>query len=43
LSTLTPVDGDYTTLRVNSTGALHVTGGGGGTEYTLGADLYTEV
>ena len=33
LTTLTPVDGDYTTLRVNSTGALHVTGGGGGTEY----------
>lgn len=34
LTTLTPVDGDYTNLRVNSTGALHVTGGGGGTEYT---------
>jgi hypothetical protein len=34
LTTLTPVDGDYTFLRVNSTGALHVTGGGGGTEYT---------
>lgn len=33
LTTLTPVDGDYTQLRVNSTGALHVTGGGGGTEY----------
>ena len=33
LTTLTPVDGDYTPLRVNSTGALHVTGGGGGTEY----------
>ena len=34
LTTLTPVDGDYTNLRVSSTGALHVTGGGGGTEYT---------
>jgi len=34
LTTLTPADGDYTQLRVNSTGALHVTGGGGGTEYT---------
>ncbi len=36
LTTLTPVDGDYVSLRVNSTGALHVTGGGGGTEYTEG-------
>jgi len=26
LTTLTPVDGDYVRLRVNSTGALHVTG-----------------
>ena len=34
LTTLTEVDGDATALRVNSTGALHVTGGGGGTEYT---------
>ena len=34
LTTLTPVDGDYTNLRVSSVGALHVTGGGGGTEYT---------
>ena len=34
LTTLTPADGDYTQLRVGSTGALHVTGGGGGTEYT---------
>jgi len=34
LSTLTEADGDYSTLRVSSTGALHVTGGGGGTEYT---------
>jgi len=33
LTTLTPVDGDYVPLRVNSTGSLHVTGGGGGTEY----------
>ena len=37
LSTLTPVDGDYVGLRVSSTGALHVTGGGGGTEYTVDA------
>lgn len=34
LTTLTPGDGDYVPLRVSSTGALHVTGGGGGTEYT---------
>lgn len=34
LTTLTPADGDYVGLRVGSTGALHVTGGGGGTEYT---------
>jgi len=34
LTTLTPIDGDYVPLRVSSTGALHVTGGGGGTEYT---------
>lgn len=34
LTTLTEVDGDATVLRVSSTGALHVTGGGGGTEYT---------
>lgn len=34
LTTLTPADGDYTQLRVSSTGALHVTGGGGGTQYT---------
>lgn len=34
LSTLTAVDGDVVPLRVSSTGALHVTGGGGGTEYT---------
>jgi hypothetical protein len=33
LATLTPADGDYTHLRVNSTGALHVTGAGGGTQY----------
>lgn len=37
LTTLTPADGDYTTLRVSSTGALHVTGGGGGTEYVVDA------
>jgi len=33
LTTLTPADGDYVPLRVNSTGALHVTGAGGGTQY----------
>jgi len=37
LTTLTEVDGDATLLRVNSTGALHVTGGGGGTEYVADA------
>ena len=36
LSTLTPAEGDYAPLRVNSTGALHVTGAGGGTQYTEG-------
>jgi hypothetical protein len=35
LSALTPIEGDWTPLRVNSTGALHVTGGGGGTEYAV--------
>ena len=35
LTALTPVDGDYVALRVNSTGALHVTGGGGGTQYNI--------
>lgn len=34
LSTLTAIEGDAVPLRVNSTGALHVTGGGGGTEYS---------
>ena len=34
LSTLTAVEGDAVPLRVSATGALHVTGGGGGTEYT---------
>ena len=28
-------DGDYSPLTVNSSGALYVTGGGGGTEYTV--------
>ena len=37
LTTLTEADGDYSGLRVNSTGALHVTGGGGGTEYVTNA------
>lgn len=41
LTTLTPADGDYTTLRVSSTGALHVTGGGGGTQYNIGDALTT--
>lgn len=35
LTTLTPADGDYVQLRTNSLGALHVTGGGGGTEYNV--------
>lgn len=35
LGALTPVEGDYVPLRVNSTGALHVTGGGGGTQYAV--------
>ena len=35
LTTLTPADGDYVELRTNSQGALHVTGGGGGTEYVV--------
>lgn len=34
LTTLTAIEGDAVPLRVGSTGALHVTGGGGGTEYT---------
>jgi hypothetical protein len=34
LTTLTPIDGDFVPLRVSSTGQLHVTGAGGGTEYT---------
>ncbi len=33
LSTLAAAEGDAVVLRVNSTGALHVTGGGGGTQY----------
>jgi hypothetical protein len=43
LSALTPIDGDYTPLRVSSTGALHVTGGGGGTQYNVdGASTGTD-
>lgn len=43
LSALTPADGDYTHLRVSSTGALHVTGGGGGTQYNVdGASTGTD-
>lgn len=33
LSTLTAVEGDAVPLRVSSTGALHVTGAGGGTQF----------
>lgn len=33
LTALGSVDGDYTQLRVNANGALHVTGGGGGAEF----------
>lgn len=40
LSTLTAVEGDAVPLRVSSTGALHVTGGGGGTEYTDDTDTH---
>ncbi len=32
-ATLTETDGKYTPLRVDSTGSLYVTGGGGGTQY----------
>ncbi len=39
LTTLTPVDGDFTYLRVSSTGALHVTGGGGGTQFNVDGAL----
>lgn len=35
LSALTPAEGDWVPLRVNSTGALHVTGAGGGTQYNV--------
>lgn len=35
LSTLSDPEGDYVQLRVSSTGALHVTGGGGGTQYNI--------
>lgn len=42
LSTLTAVEGDAVPLRVSATGALHVTGGGGGTEYTAGTDTFSE-
>jgi hypothetical protein len=42
LGTLTAIECDAVPLRVSSTGALHVTGGGGGTEYTLGTATYTE-
>lgn len=34
--TIAGADGDYTPLQVDSNGALRVTGGGGGTEYTEG-------
>ena len=34
---LVGTDGDYAPLSVNSAGALYVTGGGGGTEYTVDA------
>jgi len=33
LTALGSIDGDYTHLRVNANGALHVTGGGGGSEF----------
>jgi hypothetical protein len=37
LSTLTPAEGDWTPLRVSSTGALHVTGASGATEFATNA------
>jgi hypothetical protein len=35
-------DGDYSPLQVDSAGALRVTGGGGGTEYTVNAAAPTD-
>ncbi len=39
LSALAAVEGDVVPLRVGSTGALHVTGAGGGTQYAVDAAL----
>ena len=36
-ASLADTDGDYAPLQVDSSGALRVTGGGGGTEYTVDA------
>jgi len=33
LTTLTPADGDWVPVRVNDKGAVHVTGGGGGSQF----------
>ncbi len=41
LTTITPAVGDYAPIRVNSQGAIHVTGGGGGTEYVEGTTQAT--
>lgn len=42
LAALTPIEGDYVPLRVNSTGALHVTGGGGGEVTNAGTFVVQE-
>jgi hypothetical protein len=42
LAALADTDNEVAPLQVNASGALYVTGGGGGTEYTLGTDTYTE-
>lgn len=39
LTTLTPVENDAVPLRVDSTGALHVTGAGGGTQFAVDSAL----
>jgi hypothetical protein len=39
LTTLTPADGDYARIRVNATGALHVTDANAGVD---GANVYVD-
>ena len=43
LATLASVDNEYAPLQVNASGSLYVTGGGAGTDYTLGSDVYAEL